>query len=75
MLNMFFLIPMEKSYRKEGREERRRKGRERKEEREREGRRGRGRKKGACTNRINLPAPGRRHPLYIHLRVSRGLCF
>ena len=24
---------------------------------------------------LNLPAPGRRQPLYIHFRVSRDLCF
>ena len=24
---------------------------------------------------LNLPAPGRRHTLYIHLRVSKVLCF
>jgi hypothetical protein len=24
---------------------------------------------------LNLPAPGRRQSLYIHLRVSRDLCF
>ena len=27
------------------------------------------------TNPLNLPAPGRRQTLYIHLRVSRVLCF
>ncbi len=27
------------------------------------------------TNQLNLPALGRRQPLYIHLRVSRDLCF
>ena len=27
------------------------------------------------TNPLNLPAPGRRHPLYIILRFSRELCF
>ena len=27
------------------------------------------------TNPLNLPAPGRRQSLYIHLRVSRDLCF
>ena len=27
------------------------------------------------THRFNLPALGRRQPLYIHLRVSRDLCF
>jgi len=24
---------------------------------------------------LNLPAPGRSQPLYIHFRVSRDLCF
>ena len=27
------------------------------------------------TSYLNLPAPGRRQPLYIHFRVSRDLCF
>jgi hypothetical protein len=27
------------------------------------------------TNPLNLPAPGRSQPLYIHFRVSRDLCF
>ena len=27
------------------------------------------------TRFLNLPAPGRRQSLYIHLRVSRDLCF
>ena len=27
------------------------------------------------THPLNLPALGRRQPLYIHLRVSRDLCF
>src|SRR5665811_2169901 len=27
------------------------------------------------TSPLNLPAPGRRQALYIHLRVSRALCF
>ena len=27
------------------------------------------------TPSINLPAPGRRHTLYVHLRVCRVLCF
>jgi hypothetical protein len=29
----------------------------------------------ACTAPLNLPAPGRRQPLYISLRFSRDLCF
>ena len=29
----------------------------------------------ALTSSINLRAPGRRHTLYIHLRVSKVLCF
>ena len=30
---------------------------------------------GGITNPLNLPAPGRRQPLYIVLRLSRDLCF
>jgi hypothetical protein len=30
---------------------------------------------GELTLFLNLPAPGRRQTLYIHLRVSRVLCF
>ncbi len=29
----------------------------------------------ALTPSINLPAPGRRHTLYVHFRVCRVLCF
>ena len=29
----------------------------------------------ACTPPLNLPAPGRRQPLYVSLRFSRDLCF
>jgi hypothetical protein len=29
----------------------------------------------ALTTLRNLPAPGRRQPLYIVFRLSRGLCF
>src|SRR6218665_61498 len=29
----------------------------------------------ACTPSFNLPAPGRRHTLYVHFRVCRVLCF
>ena len=29
----------------------------------------------ALTDPLNLPAPGRRQPLYISLRFSRDLCF
>jgi len=29
----------------------------------------------ALTSPRNLPAPGRRQPLYVVLRLSRGLCF
>ncbi len=29
----------------------------------------------ALTSSVNLRAPGRRHTLYIHLRVSKVLCF
>ena len=29
----------------------------------------------ALTNPLNLPAPGRRHSLYVALRLSRELCF
>ena len=39
------------------------------------GRRLLGLRSDACTSSINLPAPGRRHTLYVHFRVSRVLCF
>ena len=39
------------------------------------GRRLLGLRSRACTPSINLPAPGRRHTLYVHFRVSRVLCF
>ena len=29
----------------------------------------------ALTSPLNLPAPGRRQPLYFHFRVRRDLCF
>ena len=29
----------------------------------------------ACTPPLNLPAPGRRQPLYVSLRFRRDLCF
>jgi hypothetical protein len=39
------------------------------------GRRLLGLRSRACTPSINLPAPGRRHTLYVHFRVCRVLCF
>src|SRR5260364_217662 len=39
------------------------------------GRRLPGLQSSACTPSFNLPAPGRRHTLYVHLRVCRVLCF
>eukprot|EP00830_Metopus_es_P004331 TRINITY_DN139_c0_g1_i1.p1 TRINITY_DN139_c0_g1~~TRINITY_DN139_c0_g1_i1.p1 ORF type:complete len:203 (-),score=-49.90 TRINITY_DN139_c0_g1_i1:1301-1909(-) len=39
------------------------------------GRRLPGLRSRACTPSLNLPAPGRRHTLYVHFRVCRVLCF
>src|ERR1700730_173683 len=39
------------------------------------GRRSPGHQVCACTALLNLPAPGRRQPLYISFRFSRDLCF